>query len=178
MNAPSPQMVAPITANGTRRVQPGRRLSLRQVVDLQRCCYETAKGLSEDFEKTEAKGERAKIASSLSNLAKGWVALQDSKREILGKPRAGARKHAVEQYRSAPNRRPFLRPCDPLLDMRDGDRRNPSPSITCRVRMHPARIALHVKARREEQTAFAASAARSAGESAGSCGLSSLLRPD
>jgi len=97
-------MDSPIPANGTKRVRPGRRLSLRQVVDLQNFSFEAAKGLSADFQQTTEKEERARVASAISNLAKGWVSLQDAKREILGKPKAGVRKHAVERKAE---RRPF-----------------------------------------------------------------------
>jgi hypothetical protein len=90
-------MDAPIPANGVKRVRPGRRLSLRQVVELQNFSFEAAKGLSADFQETADKQDRARVASAISNLSKGWVSLQDAKREILGKPKAGVRKHAVER---------------------------------------------------------------------------------
>src|SRR5438552_16178532 len=90
-------MESPAHANGTKRVRPGRRLSLRQVVDLQHFSFQAAKGLSADFQDTRDREERARVASAISNLAKGWVWLQDAKREILGKPKAGVRKYAVEQ---------------------------------------------------------------------------------
>ncbi len=90
-------MDSSILANGTKRVRPGRRLSLRQVVDLQYFSFEAAKGLSADFQETRDKEERARVASAISNLGKAWVSLQDAKREILGKPKAGVRKHAVER---------------------------------------------------------------------------------
>ena len=32
------------------------------------------------------------MAGAISNLGKAWVSLQDSKREILGRPKAGVRK--------------------------------------------------------------------------------------
>jgi|SRR6266567_4221609 len=92
-------MDSPMLANGIHRVRPGRRLSLRQVVDLQKFSFEAAKGLSADFQETTDKEERARVASAISNLAKGWVSLQDAKREILGRPRAGVRKHAVEKHK-------------------------------------------------------------------------------
>jgi hypothetical protein len=85
-------MDSSIPANGTKRVRPGRRLSLRQVVDLQSFSFEAAKGLSADFQQTTDKEARARVASAISNLAKGWVSLQDAKREILGKPKAGVLK--------------------------------------------------------------------------------------
>ena len=84
-------------ANGAKRVRPGRSLSLRQVVDFQTFSFDVAKGLSADFQETKDKEMRARVAAGISNLAKGWVSLQDAKREILGKPRAGVRKHAVER---------------------------------------------------------------------------------
>lgn len=90
-------MASPIPASGTKRVRPGRRLSLRQVVELQDIAFQAAQGLIADFKETSEKEERARVASAISNLAKGWVSLQDSKREILGKPRAGVRKHPVEK---------------------------------------------------------------------------------
>jgi hypothetical protein len=37
------------------------------------------------------------VLSSSSNLAKGWISLQDAKREILGKPKAGVKKYAIER---------------------------------------------------------------------------------
>jgi hypothetical protein len=70
---------------------------LRQVVELQDITFQAAEGLIADFQATSEKEERARVASAISNLAKGWVSLQDAKREILGKPKAGVRKHAVEK---------------------------------------------------------------------------------
>jgi hypothetical protein len=105
-------------ANGTNRVRPGRRLSLRQVVDLQGFSFEAAKGLSADFQATGDKEERARVASAISNLAKGWVSLQDAKREILGKPKAGVRKHAVEQK---PKPKPYWEFAEPIDLADEGD---------------------------------------------------------
>jgi hypothetical protein len=84
-------------ASGSKRVRPGRRLSLRQVVDLQQFSFDAAKGLSADFQSTSDREERARVASAISNLGKAWVSLQDAKREILGRPKAGVRKHEVEK---------------------------------------------------------------------------------
>jgi len=108
-------------ANGTKRVRPGRRLSLRQVVDFQTFSFDAAKGLSADFQETKDKEIRARVAAGISNLAKGWVSLQDAKREILGKPKAGVRKHAVERK---PKRRPNWKD---LLITPDVDSEEPSP---------------------------------------------------
>jgi len=97
-------MNAPVLANCRKRVRPGRRLSLRQVLDFQNIAHEAAVGLRSDFLEATDREERARVASAISNLAKGWVSLQDSKREILGKPRAGVRKHAVERPKPKPPR--------------------------------------------------------------------------
>ncbi len=78
--------------NAARRIRPGRRQSLRQVLDLQDIAHRAAKGLEEDFNRTESREERARVAGAISNLGKAWVSLQDSKREILGRPKAGVRK--------------------------------------------------------------------------------------
>ena len=77
---------------GATRIRPGRRLSLRQVVDLQQITHKAAMGLNGDFEATSDRQERARVASAISNLGKSWVALQDAKREILGRPKAGVRR--------------------------------------------------------------------------------------
>ena len=82
-------MASPVPTNGSKRARPGRRLSLRQVLDLQDIAHEVAVGLRGDFNATSDREERARVGSSISNIAKAWATLQDSKREILGKPRAG-----------------------------------------------------------------------------------------
>src|SRR6266852_7551066 len=85
MNPPAP-------ANGRKRIRPGRRRSLRQVLDFQDVAHEVALGLRDDFLGTTDREERARIGSSIANLGKCWATLQDSKREILGKPKAGVLK--------------------------------------------------------------------------------------
>src|SRR5262245_19872552 len=85
-------MGSPIAATGTKRIRPGRRLSLRQVLDLQNFAHEAASGLRSDFLASTDGEERARVASAISNLAKGWCSLQDAKREILGRPKAGVYK--------------------------------------------------------------------------------------
>ena len=49
-------------------------------------------GLHGDFEGTNNRQERARVASAISNLGKAWVSLQGAKREILGRPKASVRK--------------------------------------------------------------------------------------
>ena len=46
-------------------------------------------GLREDFRETHDKEERARVALAIASLGKSWTTLQDSKREILGRPKAG-----------------------------------------------------------------------------------------
>jgi hypothetical protein len=75
--------------NGSKRVRPGRRLSLRQVIDFQRIAHDAALGLHGDFLGTTDREERARVASAISNLGKAWCSLQDAKREIMGKPKTG-----------------------------------------------------------------------------------------
>jgi hypothetical protein len=91
-------------ANGSKRIRPGRRLSLRQVLDFQEGAHEMAMGLREDFKAASDGGERARVASALANIGKMWCSTQDSKREILGKPKAGVRKHEVEKKKTKPDR--------------------------------------------------------------------------
>ena len=49
-------------------------------------------GLGEDFRGTDDKEERARVALAIASLGKSWTTLQDSKREILGRPKAGVLK--------------------------------------------------------------------------------------
>ena len=79
-------------ANGSKRIRPGRRLSLRQVLDFQDIAHGAALGLRDDFLGATDREQRARVASSIANLGKCWATLQDSKREILGKPKAGVLK--------------------------------------------------------------------------------------
>jgi hypothetical protein len=48
--------------------------------------------LHDDFLGATDREERARVASAIANLGKAWVSLQDSKREILGRPKAGVLK--------------------------------------------------------------------------------------
>jgi hypothetical protein len=71
--------------NGAKRIRPGRRLSLRQVLDLQEVTHQAAMVLHGDIQTTNNRLERARAAGAISNLGKAWVSLQDAKREMLGK---------------------------------------------------------------------------------------------
>src|SRR5438876_6642730 len=103
-------MDSPIPANGAKRIRPGRRLSIRQVLDLQNITHEAAVGLKGDFLAASDREERARVASAISNLGKAWCSLQDAKREVLGRPKAGVYK----AERPKPKQKPFwVRPIEP-----------------------------------------------------------------
>lgn len=67
------------------------------MVDLQLFAYEAAQQLAADLKEAQDKGTRARVATAISNLAKAWTALEDSKREIRGRPKAGVRKYEAER---------------------------------------------------------------------------------
>ena len=85
-------MDPPTPAIGATRIKPGRRTSLRQVIDFQQIAHEAAQGLRADFTGTRDREERARVAGAIANLGKSWCSLQDAKREILGRPKAGSLK--------------------------------------------------------------------------------------
>ncbi len=112
-----------LSPNGTKRPRPGRRLSLRQVVGLQEIAYTAALGLGADFQATGqasttpvTREQRARAASAIANLAKAWTALQDSKREILGRPRMGVLKPRPEDKRKRHYAEPEPVCCLPVGD--------------------------------------------------------------
>ena len=63
--------------NGAVRMRPGRRLSIRQALDLQELCYDTA------FQEGTKPVERAQ-------LARAWVVLEEQKRILRGKLKPGS----------------------------------------------------------------------------------------
>ena len=86
------KMPTPPDQTGVPRIKPGRRLSMHQVLDFQLITHEAAMGLGEDFRGTDDKEERSRVALAIASLGKSWTTLQDSKREILGRPKAGVLK--------------------------------------------------------------------------------------
>ena len=75
---------------------------MRQVIDFQDIAHEVGLGLRDDFLGTTDREERARVGSSIANLGKCWATLKDSKREILGKPKAGV----LKPERPKPKTRP------------------------------------------------------------------------
>ncbi len=65
---------------------------MRQVLDIQALTHAAAMGLGEDFRGTSDKEGRSRVALAIASLGKSWTTLQDSKREILGRPKAGVLK--------------------------------------------------------------------------------------
>lgn len=85
-----PLLAHSMPPNGSTRIKPGRRDSLRQVLDFQRVTHETALLVAKDAKDTTKPEERARAASALANLGKSWNTLQDAKRVILGRPLPGS----------------------------------------------------------------------------------------
>jgi hypothetical protein len=96
----------PPNQTGKTRTRPGRRNSLRQVVDLQERAYQVAVRLSEDCLKDGLDSERrAKSATAMGNLIKAWDSAEDRKRIIRGKPLPGSLRPSSEKKprRAAPS---------------------------------------------------------------------------
>lgn len=74
----------------TGHLRESNRNSLGQALDIQRITHQSALTLQSIFVQTEDSNLKSKLATVISALGKTWVALQDSKREILGKPKAGS----------------------------------------------------------------------------------------
>jgi hypothetical protein len=79
------------------RIQPGRRNSLVQVLDLQAMTYRAAELISNDIQDAGGKEQRAKLGQALSQVVKSWETLEDRKRILRGKPLPGSKRPAVDQ---------------------------------------------------------------------------------
>lgn len=87
-----------LPANLINRAKPmklGRRNSLLQVLDIQQISQDVVRILRADVEKETDKKVRAQLASAIAQLGRSWCSLQDTKREILGKPRVGTGQTAM-----------------------------------------------------------------------------------
>src|SRR3974390_2048968 len=99
-------MAKPPSQNGKSLPKPGRRLATRQVLDMQQAMYKTALLLEKDALECTDREERARVASALANLAKGWDSLENRKRIIRnrGLPKS------VEASNAKPKRRAWNGP--------------------------------------------------------------------
>jgi hypothetical protein len=59
-------------------------------MELNRAPNAVAGAIQQPPRATTDREERARIAAGIANLGKSWSTLQDTKREILGRPRAGS----------------------------------------------------------------------------------------
>jgi hypothetical protein len=83
-------MAKPPSQLGKSLPKPGRRLATRQVLDMQQAMYKTALLLEKDALGCTDGEARARVASALANLAKGWDALENRKRILRGRPLPGS----------------------------------------------------------------------------------------
>jgi hypothetical protein len=79
---------APVSA--AVRIRPGKRNSLRQVLQLQQATYDTTLALKEDVVRSEDVALRARTASSIAQLARSWDTLENRKRVLRGRPLPGS----------------------------------------------------------------------------------------
>jgi hypothetical protein len=79
MNRPAPISAAV-------RIRPGKRNSLRQVLQLQQATFDTVLTLKEDVVRSEDVALRARTASSIARLARSWDTFENRKRVLRGRP--------------------------------------------------------------------------------------------
>ena len=72
------------------RPKPSNKHALRQVLDLQERIHESGQLIAQDLSEESDKKIRASLATALAKLGSSWTVLQDSKRELRGKPRLKA----------------------------------------------------------------------------------------
>jgi hypothetical protein len=87
----------PAPVNATVRIRPGKRNSLRQVLQLQQAAYETILVLKGDVVRSEDSTLRARLGSAIAQLAKGWDTLENRKRILRGRPLPGSLKPENEK---------------------------------------------------------------------------------
>lgn len=64
--------------------------ALRQAVQLQQALHEVGLLLTEDIKASANKGDRAKAASALAGVSKGWQSMSDQARILRGEPLPGS----------------------------------------------------------------------------------------
>jgi hypothetical protein len=88
---------APVSA--AVRIRPGKRNSLRQVLQLQQATFDTILLLKEDAVRSEDAALRARIGSSLAQLVRSFDTLEDRKRVLRNRPLPGSFKPEKEKPR-------------------------------------------------------------------------------
>jgi hypothetical protein len=71
-------------------MRPGKRTSLRQVLQLQQAAFETVQLLKADAATAEDPELRARIGSSMAQLLRAWDIGENRKRILRGKPLPGS----------------------------------------------------------------------------------------
>ena len=89
---------APVSA--AVRIRPGKRNSLRQVLQLQQAAFDTTLLLKEDVLGSQDATLRARIGSSIAQLVRSWDTLEDRKRILRGRPLPGSFKPEKEKPKS------------------------------------------------------------------------------
>jgi hypothetical protein len=87
----------PAPVNAAVRIRPGKRNSLRQLLHLQQATYDTIFSLREDVVQCEDANLRARLGSSIAQLARGWDTLEERKRILRGRPLPGSLKPEKEK---------------------------------------------------------------------------------
>src|SRR5713101_831221 len=91
------------------RIRYGAASALRQLVKMQEVIFETMNSLREDVQASTDKDERARTASSIASLAKGWEALEERKRILRRIPNPGSLR---PQAKMTPKRPQLLQPTE------------------------------------------------------------------
>ena len=100
--AESPEFTAQTSiaarANSLRTRRNNRRTPVKtQASDIQHALHKASKLLSGDIESCKEKEERARVASALASVAKGWQSMTDQLRILAGKPLPGSRRPPPDQ---------------------------------------------------------------------------------
>lgn len=74
-----------------------RRPAKAQALDIQHALHFACKLLKQDLPECEEREERARVASALASVAKGWQSMTDQLRILAGKPLPGSRRPAPDQ---------------------------------------------------------------------------------
>lgn len=92
----------PVPVNAAVRIRPGKRNSLRQLLQVQQVAFRSILALEEDLVRSEDVALRARTGSSIAQLARSWDALEDRKRILRGRPLPGSLKPEKEKPKRIP----------------------------------------------------------------------------